>query len=136
MFLVYTPTATTQVRAAWCHEQETTMISELQYIEREAREYGEAEYRADCLARGLCFECGGEGWLMGWDPASERECQECKGTGKDLRGCEWCGIAHHVQDCPAVRALLMAEPEPDDDHDEVPIIIQEGPPDRARKGAH
>ncbi len=84
------------------------MIDELRYIEHEAREQGEADYRTEMLAKGWCAECGGGGhWPNpygcgdshgGW----AETCQECKGTGKDLRGCEWCGVTHHIQQCPAI----------------------------------
>lgn len=92
------------------------MIDEMAYIEREAREQGESDYRADMLARGLCAECGGAGRVPAWgtgDTASgwADTCDECNGTGKDLRGCEWCNITHSVQKCPDVRALLMREGE-------------------------
>ena len=78
------------------------MSPALRYIEREAREQGEADYRTEMLAKGLCFECGGEGYEFDWTGARGAMCYECKGTGKDLRGCEWCGITHHIQQCPAI----------------------------------
>jgi hypothetical protein len=90
------------------------MIDELQYIEREAREQGEADYRNEMLAKGLCFECGGEGRVPTWGTGDQaggwaETCQECRGTGKDLRGCEWCGITHHIQQCPAIAFYKGAE---------------------------
>lgn len=60
-----------------------------------------------------CAECNGEGRTPngsctgdtagGWADT----CDVCHGTGKDLRGCEWCSITHAPQDCPAIRAELM-----------------------------
>ena len=90
------------------------MIDELRYIEHEAREQGEADWRAEMREKALCLECGGEGRTPAYGTGDQaggwaETCQECKGTGKDLRGCEWCGICHPVQTCPAIRALLMGE---------------------------
>ncbi len=102
------------------------MIDELRYIEQEAREQGEADFlreiqaigyiayttlhpevldilpdhikmdmwEADARARGVCLESGGVDFA--------ETCPACNGTGKDLRGCEWCGITHHIQRCPAI----------------------------------
>ncbi len=44
----------------------------------------------------LCQTCKGHG-SVGFDVEDQRTCPACNGTGKDLRGCEWCGITHHIQ---------------------------------------
>lgn len=64
---------------------------------------------------GLCAECNGEGRTPnpyctgdtagGWADT----CDTCHGTGKDVRGCEFCNVTHSPQNCPAIRAALMKE---------------------------
>lgn len=55
-----------------------------------------------------CLACDGEGstppaGVNGW----ALRCDVCHGTGKDMRGCEFCFITHDPQHCPAIRARLF-----------------------------
>lgn len=90
------------------------MIDERRYLEREAREQGEREYRLDMRMRGLCADCGGSGQVMtGWTAAGLSpiwgECEECCGTGDATILCPFCGHSSHAKACPPLRALLMGE---------------------------
>ncbi len=94
-----------------------TRTPEDDYIEAEARENGESDYRADCWKAGICPECGGDGRFYNMFGTGDQAggladtCDACEGSGKDMRGCLECDIGHDIQACPQVRALLMKEGE-------------------------
>lgn len=88
------------------------MIDELRLVEREAREQGDGDWRNEMEP--VCFQCNGAGYIAFWETplpgvSSDDTCRECNGTGKDMRGCEWCLVTHPVQLCPSIRTLLMRE---------------------------
>jgi DnaJ-class molecular chaperone len=92
------------------------MLGYLQYTEAhpevidQCSGFGCVDGCADC--RG-CPDCDGEGRTPngsctgdtagGWADT----CETCHGSGKDMRGCDGCGVAHTMQACPAIHERLM-----------------------------